>query len=53
MVGIAVLTIVVSMAKRKITNMTPKAARFLLRVVNVVEVSDKFTSKRIARICFL
>jgi hypothetical protein len=45
MVGIDVLTMVASMAKRKITSMTPKAARLRLRLACEVEVSDGFTSR--------
>jgi hypothetical protein len=43
MVGIAVLTMVASMAKRKITSITPSVAKFLLRLASGVEVSGGFT----------
>jgi hypothetical protein len=44
MVGIAVLTIVASMAKRKITSITPSVAKFLFSLAGGVEVSGGFTS---------
>jgi hypothetical protein len=45
MVGMDVLTMVASMANRKITSMTPKAARLRLAVSDGGVVSGEFTGR--------